>query len=130
MTYRELIGIPFVNEGRDPATGLDCWGLVMEAMRKRGLEVPDFKVNCFASKEIDGTYTIAIRDWQKIEGPEEGAVVAMANDPEAPEAVTHFGVCIGGNRFLHTLEKIKSCTMRLDDPFWSRKIRGFYKWAR
>ena len=78
---------------------------------------------------ISGTYLIAVRDWQKIEGPEEGAVVAMAIDPETPDAVQHFGICIGGGHFLHTLQKIKSCTMRLDDPFWSRKIRGFYRWT-
>ena len=29
-----------VDGGRDPAAGLDCWGLVMAAMRKYGREVP------------------------------------------------------------------------------------------
>lgn len=32
----ELIGVPFRLHGRDPATGLDCVGLVAEAMRRTG----------------------------------------------------------------------------------------------
>ena len=128
MEYRDLIGIPFVDGGRDPATGLDCWGLVMAAMRKYGQEVPDFKVGCFATKQIDGTYAIAARDWKRVQAPEEGVVVAMAIDPLAPGAVQHFGVCIGGGYFLHTLMKISSCKTRLDDPYFGRKVRGFYQW--
>ncbi|WP_298282586.1 peptidoglycan endopeptidase [Novosphingobium sp.] len=31
-----LIGVPFRLHGRDPATGLDCVGLVAEAMRRAG----------------------------------------------------------------------------------------------
>lgn len=129
MQYRDLIGIPFQDGGRDPAVGLDCWGLVMAAMRKRGKEVPDFKVSCWAVEEIEGIFTIAVRDWEPIDGPEEGAVVAIAQDPERPGTVQHFGVCIGDGRFLHAMEKIKSCAPRLDHPFWKNKIRGFYRWT-
>jgi cell wall-associated NlpC family hydrolase len=32
-----LIGVPFRLHGRDPATGLDCIGLVAEAMRRTGV---------------------------------------------------------------------------------------------
>lgn len=32
----ELLGVPFRLHGRDPATGLDCVGLVAEAMRRAG----------------------------------------------------------------------------------------------
>jgi len=31
-----LVGVPFRLHGRDPATGLDCVGLVAEAMRRAG----------------------------------------------------------------------------------------------
>jgi cell wall-associated NlpC family hydrolase len=128
MTYRELIGIPFVDEGRNPATGLDCWGLVMAAMRKHGKKVPDFKISCYDPR-VPGVFQLAVIDWEKAEGPEEGAVVAMANDPERPGVVQHFGVCIGEGRFIHAMEKIKSCAPRLDHPFWKNKVRGFYKWT-
>lgn len=33
-----LIGVPFRLHGRDPATGLDCVGLVAEALRRTGRE--------------------------------------------------------------------------------------------
>ena len=31
-----LLGVPFRLHGRDPATGLDCVGLVAEALRRAG----------------------------------------------------------------------------------------------
>lgn len=129
MEYRDLVGIRFVDGGRDPSTGLDCWGIVMAAMRKLGKEVPDFKVSCWAVRDIAGAYLIAMRDWEKAEGPEEGIVVAMAADPEYPDTVQHFGVCIGDGRFLHAMEKIRSCAPRLDHPFWRNRTRGFFRWT-
>ena len=32
--YADLIGIPFVNRGRNKETGLDCYGLVQEFYKK------------------------------------------------------------------------------------------------
>jgi cell wall-associated NlpC family hydrolase len=129
MEYRDLVGIPFVDGGRDPATGLDCWGIVMAAMRKLGKEVPDFKISCWAVRDIAGAFAIAVLDFEKAEGPAEGTIVAMAQDPEHPDTVQHFGVCIGGGRFLHAMEKIRSCAPRLDHPFWKNRIRGYYRWT-
>ena len=129
MEYRDLVGIPFVDGGRDPATGLDCWGIVMSAMLKLGKEVPDFKISCWSVQDIAGAFAIAVRDFEKAEGPEEGTIVAMAQDPEYPDTVQHFGICIGAGRFLHAMQKIRSCAPRLDHPFWKNKIRGYYRWT-
>ena len=37
FAYDDLIGVPFVDGGRDK-NGLDCWGLVKEAFRRQGCE--------------------------------------------------------------------------------------------
>jgi len=37
----ELIGVPYVLGGRDPATGLDCVGVVLAALRMQGIELAD-----------------------------------------------------------------------------------------
>jgi|GEM_PF-1768528 len=34
--YQDLLGLPFIKGGRDPKTGLDCTGLVMEMLRRCG----------------------------------------------------------------------------------------------
>ena len=41
LKYDDLIGIPYVDYGRDPHKGLDCWGLAMELYRRRGIQLPD-----------------------------------------------------------------------------------------
>lgn len=130
MSEKNLIGIPFLKEGRDPSVGLDCWGLVMAAMRKYGYEVPDFKISCFASREINGIFLVeASRGWERVENPLPGRVLAMSLDWRAPGAVNHFGVCIGEGRFLHTRVKTASCVERLNHPLWARTIKGVYRWT-
>ena len=41
----ELVGVPFVDGGRDPGKGLDCWGLVREAYKRiTNREMADFDI--------------------------------------------------------------------------------------
>jgi len=39
--WKDLLGVPYVERGRDPAIGLDCLGLVMEFYRRAGVAFPD-----------------------------------------------------------------------------------------
>ena len=41
MNYTDLIGVPFVNRGRDKNTGFDCYGLVKEVFRRYGYTIPN-----------------------------------------------------------------------------------------
>lgn len=43
IDYEDLIGIPFVNHGRDRAVGFDCYGLVMEMYRRLVLTSPNLR---------------------------------------------------------------------------------------
>lgn len=40
-SFDDLVGIPFVEGGRDPAVGLDCLGIVLEGLRRLGIEAED-----------------------------------------------------------------------------------------
>ena len=124
-----LIGIPFVDGGRDPATGLDCWGLFMEVQKRFGVDVPDFQVSCHSTPGIDDAFAEAIGRWRRIEKPTPGCGVALAIDPNFPDTVQHFGVYIGGGKFLHTLEKTGAILTSVHHEFWKNKVRGFYEWA-
>jgi cell wall-associated NlpC family hydrolase len=124
----DLIGIPFVDEGRDPATGLDCWGLFVLAQKCLGNIVPDFKVSCFNTEGITGFFEIARESWTPVEVPVPGDAVLMTLDPFMPNMIQHFGVYLGRGRFLHTLQKTHSHLSRIDDRFYKNKIRGFYRW--
>jgi cell wall-associated NlpC family hydrolase len=64
-----------------------------------------------------------------VEIPEPGDLAVMRIDARFPEMVQHVGVYIGGGRVLHTMKKRESHLIRVDDPYWSRKIEGYYRWA-
>lgn len=40
---RELMGVPFLHQGRDPAVGVDCVGLAGYAMDRNGVSYVDLK---------------------------------------------------------------------------------------
>jgi hypothetical protein len=126
--YSDLIGIPFLNKGRDPKVGLDCWGLIMAAMERYGVKVPDFKVSCFSTPDIYAAFLLEVRGWKFVETMNEGTIVGMNMDPEMPNVVQHFGFATDTHNILHTLEKMGSVNMRLNHPFIKYKVRGFYEW--
>ena len=121
-----LIGIPFVSQGRSTTSGMDCWGLVMEVYRHYGVKLPDFSVDAFAFdkiNELTGT-EIATRAWEEIHEPETPSVVLMRIHPKY---ITHAGVYIGGGKIIHTRKTVgaiitPTSTLR-------NQIVGYYRYA-
>ena len=131
----DLIGVPFLDSGRDFKKGLDCWGLVMEVYRRIGVELPDYGKtvpSAYASRSSD----VAARDaeatgrWLKVELPDMCDLVAMHTDRRVPTAINHFGVCIGRGKFLHTIKPRNVHIARLDAVEWEHRIVGFYRWQK
>ncbi len=141
----DLIGVPFKDMGRDPAKGLDCWGLCMEVYRRLGIYVPDYGLNvpsAYASDGNDGQYREAEISgrWRRVMGtpapgdvvadtPAPGDLVAMSTDGRMPRAINHFGVVIPGGRFIHVCLNHKTEAPKLHDPQWAPRMRGFWRWA-
>jgi len=124
---RPFIGIPFVNGGRSIARGADCWGLAMLAYRGLwGIELPDYRVSCFATADINDTVDSQRAQWRRTAQPEVPCLVVMRIDPNIPEACNHLGVYVGNGFMLHTLAKQHSVLERIAHPYFTRKIEGFY----
>jgi len=128
LQTNDLIGIPFIDGGRDPNIGLDCWGLFILAMKRYGNNIPDYSVMAFDTDKIVSTMAVAVNMWQKCNTPQEGLGVSFAINPQFPDITQHFGVCLNCNKFLHTRSKTGSVIERFDNAFWSKKITGFWKW--
>jgi cell wall-associated NlpC family hydrolase len=130
-----LIGIPFVDGGRDPKRdgGVDCWGLTILAARVLGITLPDWPgVSCDASGEVGaimGTEAADEARWMRLDAPEPGAVALFATSPEYPRLMTHAGCCIGGQYFLHTMRRHSSVAARLDNSRWKNALRGLWRWV-
>lgn len=128
----DLIGVPFLDKGRDQKRGLDCWGLVLEVQRRIGNAVPDYGVpSCYDSAACDAWHrSVSVGgDWQEVSEPSPGDVVAMETNPNMPGVIDHYGVFIGGGRFIHAIQKheVSAPKLRLASMFG--KVRGFYRWA-
>lgn len=130
----DLIGVRFVDSGRDPAKGLDCWGLCMEVYRRMGITVPDYGLNvpsAYASAEKESQYRQAAEAglWERVHGrPQPGDLITMSTDGRLPRAVNHFGVVIPGGRFVHTCLNHNAEAPKLHDPAWAPRMRGFWRW--
>jgi len=123
-----LIGIPFVNRGRDE-NGCDCWGLVRLVYKEFGVELPDYPISCFAYKQINNEIDKCRSDWYSLKKPIAPCLVLFKTSSEYPDMCTHCGVFIGNNRFIHTFRKKESCIESLDHPYWSAVLEGFYRYA-
>jgi cell wall-associated NlpC family hydrolase len=125
-----LVGIPFVSRGRDVNTGLDCWGLVIEVLKRIDINVPDFYVDAHDATSIADIKMVFESKWEKIPKPEIGVVVGMNLDRSCmPEITQHYGVCIDRRRFIHTIENQGVIITRFDHKFFKNIIEGYYKWS-
>lgn len=129
MDYTKLIGIPFVDRGRDPKTGLDCYGLAREVFRMHGIDLPEFWIACEDASHINQTVSNEKESgrWIRLEKPEAPCLVVLRfNNFQW----NHVGVYIGGGKFIHTARKTGVRIERLDHPYWRNRIEGFYIPAR
>ena len=128
LEFSDLIGIPFVDGGRDPKSGLDCWGLVLEVFRRANKALPDYRIGCH---DIDAIGTAVAgeqmlgrwRHWNAHDAPSPSVVAIRFN---SPLIINHTGVYIGGRKFLHTREATGVCVESIDSAAWRHRIEGFY----
>lgn len=131
----DLIGVPFRDGGRNISTGLDCWGLVMEVYARLGIKVPDYGKtipSAYSSLEIGkkAKDAGATGEWEKVDCPAFGDLVAMHTDMSVPGIVNHFGVYINDGRFLHTVKNRNVHIAKTSAIEWGHRIVGYYRWQK
>jgi len=122
INVKDLVGIPYKDHGRD-SSGMDCYGLVIEVLRRAGISVPDvfysdtdIKTNITTMKILESAIPNT-----KLEKPEDLAVVEILVMGQP----SHVGVCLGDGTFIHALEKVGVVI----EPLYRyrHKTRGFYR---
>jgi len=121
--YQDLVGIPFVDRGRDPSTGLDCWGLARECFYRQGINVYDYSISALAFSDIAETISLEKCRWNKIEVPEIGCLVLLRLEPNT--WANHVGIYVGKGRFIHAYAGAGVCVDRL--KHWKSRVIGYYK---
>lgn len=122
LKYKDLIGIPFVDGGRD-SRGYDCWGLVMELFRRQGKKVKDYHI---AAVDVDTIAKTAFADeskWIRYDEPQEGRLVLLKLSPGC--WANHVGMCLGNGKFIHAYLLTGVCIDRLAK--WRSRVVGYYE---
>lgn len=125
---KQLIGIRYLDKGRDPAVGLDCWGLFREFYRLfMGIQLPSFSDvyedafdHAAMAKAIDDNAPSA---WVRVTEPQFGDGVRMRIEGNA----CHVGVYLGNDQMLHTQIGHDSAIDRVDSVRWKNRIVGYYR---
>ena len=104
---REQIGTPYRYGGRTPR-GFDCSGLVHYAYQSAGKSVPRTSKDQYRAAR-----PIALRDARP------GDLLFF----KGWRSISHVGIYVGGNRFVHAPSKGKRVTItRLDDDYYKKKL--------
>lgn len=123
---RKYIGIPYMDRGRDFG-GCDCYGLVwLYNKLEIGTDLPTL-LNTYGCADDPGGTSVFIaiekKRWNQVEEPSHGDVLLF----KVGRFVSHVGVFLQGNEFLHVLRGRNSAVERLDN--WLSELKGVYRWT-
>lgn len=109
IKYAEsLLGTPHVMGGYSPS-GLDCSGLVALAHAQFGVELP-------RSSHDQGRYGIIIDPGEELK---RGDLVFFHSTYKKAELITHSGIYLGDNKFIHTsTSRGVSISTLSDSGYW------------
>lgn len=127
LELHDLLTAEFEEDGEGP--NYNCWNLCREVYRRAGRFLPKYSDYIVGIIERNSLIQIVKNsdDFISIEKSEPLAIVAFQL---RPQAITHMGVVISKNRFIHIRKRVGVVIERLDIGKWSKKIEGFYRYVR
>ena len=131
--FRDLIGIPFVDGGRD-TKGLDCYGCIIEGFKRYKIKVPDHNMACSAvalakynPEEIGKIIWKERHKWQRLQELEIPCLIAMSL--ATPGFYNHVALYIGDDKILHTRMGANVCIEKLSSPRYNLRKKRYYKYV-
>lgn len=118
----DLVGVPFRRGGFDPATGLDCLGLVLEVFRRAGVPVHvDFDYSRGWRARVLTAFEEHVGQFEAVPArlARSGDLVVMDDEPGEP---LHVGVMISRTDVIHSTKTAGVAVQRLA-RFADRSVR-------
>lgn len=118
--WADLVGEPYVHNGRGE-NGYDCFGLLLEVYKRRGIIIPDVK---YGEDRAEHARLLALRaesQWKPCP-VKPGAGLLFLEDA----IPGHVGVALDEDRFIHASEAMKQVTVgRLSRLFGLKLISAY-----
>lgn len=128
IEVEKYIGIPYKHNGRSIEEGLDCWGLVMCIFKELGISLPGS--DGYNRPEQDWFKKDPDRYWRFLQRVGEPLDIVQVKRYDivyfaliGNSIVSHAGVMLDNEKFIHTLQK-RNCFVSKLDRYWLKKIRG------
>ena len=127
VSLTTYVGIPYLRNGRDDLTGLDCWGLVRAVYaRELAISLPaygdaDAGSLLSAARKVAGV--ASGHPWLPVDAPQDMDVVLMRHSMHS-RFPGHVGLWWRG-RVLHSIGGTNSALVRADHHSVAWRILGF-----
>lgn len=130
--WNQYVGIPYVPRGRDKATGLDCYGLLIRVYKEQfGITIPDYAYDAAATPSPAVTCDLidhAVKTpalWHLIPNQSlwnhgDVAVFSLTALP------FHTGILLPRHYMLHCVTKLGVVVERLSKN-WTNRLVGVYR---
>jgi len=109
-TAQKYLGVPHCMGGTTMKC-MDCSGLLFTVFASHGIQLPH-------NSEEQARYGRIITG---IENLRKGDLVFFIRSYETSHFITHSGICIGNNKFIHTSAKAGVTITSLSDPWWNER---------
>ncbi len=119
--WHDLLDKPYVWGARGP-DAFDCYGLVIELHRRKGIILPDYPAPDIRNRAAAMMAASAATQWVPVERA-PGTTVLLRVGP-----IIHCGVMVDDHFMVHTWEQSGGVVREPVTP-WKRKTLGFYRYA-
>lgn len=107
---RKYLGVPHCMGGKSMKC-IDCSGLMAVVFATHGIQLPH-------SSEEQARYGRIIAENEELK---KGDMVFFIRTYKTSRFITHSGIYIGDNKFIHTSTSLGVTITSLDDPWWSER---------
>lgn len=109
-TARRYLGVPHCMGGKTMKC-IDCSGLLAVVFASHGMQLPH-------SSEEQARYGKIISDRENLK---KGDMVFFIKTYKTSRFITHSGIYVGDNKFIHTSTSLGVTITSLDDPWWTER---------
>ena len=123
---KEWVGVSFKHCGRDK-NGVDCFGLLLQFLKQKGIEVPDPEYPEHWAKSGGDNFSEWLENvadlFERVNIPQVGDIAMFYG---VNNVITHTGIMSSPTKFIHSVGKAGVCVSPLSGRF-KRSLYGFFR---